>query len=519
MQNKPLLSRPRADAVSVEDLVEWVRDGRIRIPDFQRPLRWRGRHVEELFDSLWLGYPVGSILFWQRPAADAMLELGPLRIKAPARLDALWVVDGQQRLTALACALLHPHPATSTSDIFALWFDLEMQCFVRPKAGDDIPASWLPLNRVLDAVSLGEWWNANEELSGQSELYRVALQLGKRVRESKLPVYIVETEDPAALKIIFARLNTSGVAMRETEVFTALHSVEGARGPLAILGEVGREARVGTLEDRWSLRCLRTVAGEQLDSPPKRELDIYREVVGPAVWALGQALDFLRVEAHIPHLRMMPYRLPLVALTRFFHLHPEPGPRSRILLRRWFWRGIVNQRHKDSGNPHLRWISEAIDDDEVLSIKRMLADAGQVGFDDIAAYARDVAHGARSFNAAPSKVQGALLAHGEPRHLETGELIDVSLLIDEAGPNAWRKVARDRDDRIIHPYLDHPVEALNGASPELQRSHFWPGAGASEEARKTLLEERFTDMLLAWCEPGMPDLPSLALALAGLGEE
>ena len=502
MRNKPLSIRPRAGAESVEDLVGWVREGRIRIPNFQRPLRWRAQHVVDLFDSLWLGYPVGSLLFWQRPAEEA-----------------LWVIDGQQRLTSLAAVLLHPHPTTSSSDLFALWFDLESQQFVCARPGEDIPATWLPLNRVLDAVQLGEWWSENQALAGQTELYRVALQLGRRLRESKLPVLTVETADPDAVKVIFARLNTSGVAMRETEVFNALHTSEGEVGPLEVLARVCHEAGMGDLEDTWRLSCLRTVANEGIDTKPSRELEFYRSKVADAATALGAALDFLKTEGNVPHLRLLPYLLPVVALTRFLHFHPNPSDRTRDLLRRWLWRGIVNAHHKDTGYPQLRWLTVAIDTDESGSVQRMLQNVGSVTEALLGDFADRTAATEKSFNAAEMKIYGALLASAGPRHLGTGELLDIGQLLDDLGPNALQRVAEGRHDRILHPFLDDPEAALNAADPEVQASHYWDPDAADGHTRQRDLGGIFYGLLKSRCAPDMPDLPPLTDLFADLGEE
>lgn len=64
------------------DLVAAALEGRIRIPEFQRPLRWQWEDVRRLFDSIVKGYPIGNLLLWKRPAPEASIGLGGLRIQA-----------------------------------------------------------------------------------------------------------------------------------------------------------------------------------------------------------------------------------------------------------------------------------------------------------------------------------------------------------------------------------------------------------------------------------------------------
>ena len=45
----------------VGDLVKDVRNGRIGLPDLQRPFVWRDNKVRELFDSMLKGYPIDYI--------------------------------------------------------------------------------------------------------------------------------------------------------------------------------------------------------------------------------------------------------------------------------------------------------------------------------------------------------------------------------------------------------------------------------------------------------------------------
>lgn len=98
---------------------------------FQRPPRWRSAHVVDLFDSIKQGFPVGTLLFALREEPATSVTLGRFTVDAPATRDALVVVDGQQRVSALVGALLHPSE-TPRGDVHAIWYDLEKQQFFRP---------------------------------------------------------------------------------------------------------------------------------------------------------------------------------------------------------------------------------------------------------------------------------------------------------------------------------------------------------------------------------------------------
>ena len=78
-------------------LVKFIGLGEIGLPDIQRPFVWKNAKVRDLFDSMYKGYPVGYLLFWQNGLADDR-TIGTDRKQKPPRLV---IVDGQQRMTSL----------------------------------------------------------------------------------------------------------------------------------------------------------------------------------------------------------------------------------------------------------------------------------------------------------------------------------------------------------------------------------------------------------------------------------
>ena len=50
---------------SVEELVNRIERGQLRLPEMQRRYVWKKTRVRDLLDSLYRGYPSGAILLWE----------------------------------------------------------------------------------------------------------------------------------------------------------------------------------------------------------------------------------------------------------------------------------------------------------------------------------------------------------------------------------------------------------------------------------------------------------------------
>lgn len=85
------------------EIVDYAVSGQLDIPEFQRGFKWNPGQVRDLIDSLWRDYPVGSMLFWGADEYDQ-----PRTVKGAVQ-NRLWIVDGQQRCTAL-CLVLGKRP-------------------------------------------------------------------------------------------------------------------------------------------------------------------------------------------------------------------------------------------------------------------------------------------------------------------------------------------------------------------------------------------------------------------------
>lgn len=83
---------------SIASLTSDIERDAIALPDLQRPFVWEDTKVRDLLDSLFVGFPVGTLVFWHTTSDRDARALGADR---PGLRATTLVIDGQQRLTAL----------------------------------------------------------------------------------------------------------------------------------------------------------------------------------------------------------------------------------------------------------------------------------------------------------------------------------------------------------------------------------------------------------------------------------
>ena len=348
--------RPKVDVITVAELVRGVRRGHYRMPNFQRQLRWDADDRRLLLQSVVEGIPIGNLLLWRRPAEAGTLAMADRRIEVARRDDALWIVDGQQRVDALFGALADAHSPTEGTPSTGYRFGLDTdsgKIVSEPPAGRP-STRHLPVSKLLDPVELQMWCIAR---GLQNDDLRKVLAMGEAVRSYPVPQYIVETDSESDLRRIFARINSTGKRMEEFEIFEALHPGSGQSGPaLEVLAKVCRDAEFGPIPRDWLLKVVEAIATTR----PSRNRTRHREEAPDALStslkkaepALRSTLELLRRDAGLGHVQTLTYLLPIPVLARLFAQLGEPNERTRELISRWIWRGLISGAHMGS-NEHL----------------------------------------------------------------------------------------------------------------------------------------------------------------------
>ena len=226
-------------------LLHYIDIGDIGLPDIQRPFVWSNAKVRDLFDSMYRGFPVGYLLFWENADVKGARQIGTdsKQRQAPSRL----IVDGQQRLTSLY-AVFRGRKVLDDD-----YRERQIEIAFRPRDGSFEVADaairrdpeWIPnisdvwtsgkssrklVNDFIDQLA------AKAELSDDEEEL-IAHSLDRLFDLQKYPFTALEiapSVDEEQVADIFVRINSEGVKLNQADFILTLLSVFWDEGRAAL---------------------------------------------------------------------------------------------------------------------------------------------------------------------------------------------------------------------------------------------------------------------------------------------
>lgn len=385
-------------------LLEEVKDGRTRLPEFQRGWVWPDRNISSLLASVSLGYPVGTVMmlrtggevrFLQRPVEGAE----GTSVKDADRL----ILDGQQRLTSLFQALLLDRPI-STVDTrkrpLEGWFYINIEEALDPHGDRETAIRFLPQDKIIRnfrgeveedystpekeyesgmfpvhqvfephdwGMEYQEFWEYDRDrIQTFNQFSRSVLQ---RFTQYQIPVIELGSSTPKdAVCQVFEKVNTGGVTLTVFELLTATFAAdefqlrkdwEERRAHWK--GEEYRTLREVTNTDFLQIVTLLSTQaarekfvserGEDDRAPRigcKRSdmlaLDLadYERFAPLAVQGLKAAAKFLHKE-FIFDTRFLPYGTQLIPLAAILAVAGKDADVAHEKLARWYWSGVFGE--------------------------------------------------------------------------------------------------------------------------------------------------------------------------------
>ena len=322
--------------MKLNTILDQIDMGSVALPKFQRGYVWRRRQVRKLMRSLYLGYPVGSLLMWETQTEKAEAKgVAPLA-SGTVRL----LLDGQQRVTSLYGIIRGEPPTFFDGDEKAflnLYFNLadEEFEFYRPSKMKDNP-HWVSVTELMQ-LGAGNFISkimgipAISENGHQLNEYFNRLNAIGNIKEREFHIEEVSGADKEMDDIvdIFNEVNSGGTKLSKGDLALAKicaswpEAREEMQTRLRKWENVGYHFSKSPLD--WLLRCITAMLTSQADFAalfPKDEngndlfsVPEFQEGLKRAEKHIDYLLELIASRLGLDHTRVLgsPFSFPLLA--------------------------------------------------------------------------------------------------------------------------------------------------------------------------------------------------------------
>lgn len=395
-----------------------VAKGNIKIPVFQREYVWNDEQIMSLLDSIYHGFPVGSLLLWStKEALKHERNVGGFELpKTPEDYPVNYVLDGQQRLTTLY-GVFNSDTKTADpelADRFNVCFTPSTEEFVHHTEAD--PKKSINLRVILDTTKL-----LPELARFDDGMKTVIATLTERFKDYEFPVVTIKDRTNQEVCRVFQRINSSGTSLSTLELLAAWTWSDqfDLRKEIEVVLDKLSDKGYEQLDETLLMRCLAAVVSDVIeadalvDTPPQQLIDGMLRLK-QAIYA---TVDFLEKELSIRNVIFIPFPIMIVPLVKFYSINQKPNASQMQQLKRWFWYVAFTQRYKAGTNV-------AVMDD--LKQMRELAQGNPV-FENIdAVIDPSLFMKTWRINSTVAKATICLLAQFSPRSFLSNSLVDLS---------------------------------------------------------------------------------------------
>jgi hypothetical protein len=222
---------------TIGKLMDDIEIGDIALPDIQRPFVWYKKisKVRDLFDSIYRGYPIGYLLFWENANRNDYKNIGFKEKKR--KIPRFLIIDGQQRLTALFAVMKNQEVLTPDyeSKKIKIAFRPTNAIFKVGDAATDRDPEYIP---DLSALWSGEGdyaviSNFISQLKEKRDIAKeeektISANIQSLININKYPLTALEIAPNLEEEIvsdIFVRINSQGVSLTQADFILTLLSV------------------------------------------------------------------------------------------------------------------------------------------------------------------------------------------------------------------------------------------------------------------------------------------------------
>lgn len=462
---------PKPEIQRLEELVYAIRNGEIRLPKFQRPFVWQKKDVLNLFDSIYNGYPIGSILIWnssERLSSEREIIGFKLSKSAGDNYPTNYLLDGQQRLTSLCATLFWD--GNSLNSIWNICFDLDTETFVYPKDGEK--TNLFPMNRLLSTSDFIKQCMKFEHSRNSTEYYEKAERLLKSFKDYKIAVVKIGDVGLDEVAPIFERINSTGRKLTVVDLMRAATWKNGFDLTQSIDNITKKyEDNFGEIPDTLILRIISAATDlginkADIDKLRDKSSDTLRKAIDVTNVAIENAIAFLNKYTSVSHISYLPYSLQLILISEYFRINQSPSDIDLERLAKWFWKTSFSRYFGGSSTGQISR--------DLLSIRNFATSKnGDIEFNEIPIEFNAILYDEFNLRTASSKVFALMLKQNVSK-IEDGSNISIELersqfvdILQTAHNNTGKNISR-----VLYPTLPRTANKHNFPDQILSANFF-----------------------------------------------
>jgi len=432
------LKDPKPEIFRIEELVNRVKVGDIKLPKFQRLFVWNKPEILNLLDSVYKGYPIGSILLWfTNEKLSSERNIGDLEIDERAEEYPInYLLDGQQRLSSL-CGALYWNGEDKNSK-WNICFDLQKEEFFYPDK-EYLEVWQFPMNKLLATFDFINQAKRFESHPDKSKFDENSRRLLSSIKDYKIAAVTIGDMSINEVAPIFERINSTGRTLTIVDLMRAAtwrgdfdlnHAISSVKDSLS-----GKNFDL--VPDSEILKNIAATAGfgilkEDVDKLRNLSSDDLKNCVKKCIKAYQLAVDFLTSELPLTSNVYLPYNMQLTLLAEFFNICPNPNIHQRKDLKKWFWY-IGFSSYFSSTNFTL--IRDALK--QIRDFGR--GDINKLNFNKSINY-KSIIYDSFSLRKASSKSFALLLAHNHPKSLLNGSSVNIDSALSVINKNEYHHI-------------------------------------------------------------------------------
>lgn len=372
--------------MKIIDIVNNIDNKTLALPVFQRGYVWKGRQVKDLMNSLYQGYPVGSLLTWTTRSEQVEVRGGEQLHQA---LAINLLLDGQQRLTSLYGIIKGKSPEFFDGDASAfdgLYFSLESEEFefFAPTRMRNNPL-WAKVTDLFNPSSyngLIERLVSDQSYSANMSTYLARATKVQNIQNTDLHIMEITGDDKTTDIVVdvFNRINSGGTKLSKGDLTLARI---GARWPEARAEMQQRLSKwrgsgfVANLD--WLLRCMTGIVTESSElerlDPEKYGVERIRKSLQQTEAAVDCLLESMRSHLFMDTDRLFNSKQAFSVMVKYLADRDGRFPNQATMARLMHWYVSVAVWGRFSGPVETvinRDLSALVEDDPVDALLRNL---------------------------------------------------------------------------------------------------------------------------------------------------